>query len=92
MFKGGEPMFEKLKAAIRWKWDHFVGDVYFTRACRDVSFVKAIALVSRWYLNRVICRAFDHDLADEGYATPEHGCIQMTCQRCGYAYPTTWLY
>jgi len=34
----------------------------------------------------------DHDLVDEGWGNPESGCIAVTCQRCGYAYPTHWLY
>lgn len=43
-------------------------------------------------LRVTVCHFIDHDLVDDGYATPEHGCIAMRCRRCGYSYPTTWLY
>ena len=33
-----------------------------------------------------------HDLVDDGYATPDSGCIRMGCDRCGWSWPTTWLY
>ena len=34
----------------------------------------------------------DHNLIDEGYGTPESGCIDMRCDRCGYSFRTHWLY
>lgn len=38
------------------------------------------------------CRISGHDLVDEGFAGPDSGCIEMVCKRCGYCYPTQWLY
>ncbi len=40
----------------------------------------------------LVCKIKGHDLVDNGYATPDSGCIQMDCRRCGYSYPTHWLY
>jgi len=39
-----------------------------------------------------VCKLKGHDLVDNGYATPDSGCIQMDCNRCGYSWPTHWLY
>ena len=32
------------------------------------------------------------DLVDNGYATPDSGCIAMSCRHCGHEFPTHWLY
>jgi len=52
------------------------------------SIVRNIEL----FASSLVCRVRGHDLEDEGYASPERGCIRMTCARCGYQYPTHWLY
>lgn len=40
----------------------------------------------------VVCRVRGHDLIDEGYASPESGCIEITCKRCGHSYGRHYLY
>ena len=45
-----------------------------------------------WVMFNTVCRIKGHDLVDEGYATPDSGCINMSCKRCGYSWPTHWLY
>lgn len=51
---------------------------------------------NRWYISFfpkvLVCSIRGHKLVDCGYATPDSGCIQMMCNRCGYTYPTHWLY
>ena len=41
---------------------------------------------------RIVCRIYGHDWEDLGYATPESGCIDMVCKRCGYGPGAHWLY
>ena len=45
-----------------------------------------------WVGKVAICAIKGHDLEDSGYGSPESGCIRMGCRRCGYSYPTHWLY
>lgn len=39
-----------------------------------------------------LCKIKDHDWEDEGYASPDSGCIDMVCQRCGYGPGREYLY
>ena len=34
-----------------------------------------------WLVQHTICKIKDHKLVDNGYATPDSGCIQMSCER-----------
>lgn len=38
------------------------------------------------------CMLFKHKWEDNGFATPDSGCIRMQCRRCGHAEPIHWLY
>jgi len=50
-------------------------------------------LTTPWYwLLYKYCEWRGHDLVDNGYATPDSGCIQMDCKRCGWSSLTHWLY
>jgi hypothetical protein len=42
--------------------------------------------------NRIACKIFGHDLIDEGFGNPESGCIDISCQRCGWGPGVQWLY
>lgn len=71
--------------AAEWEWKHprlrFLG--------RTVSLFWSIVSAIRC----IPCLITgEHDLVDEGYANPECGCISIGCRRCGYYYPTHWLY
>jgi len=47
---------------------------------------KLEAVVSMVFTNfvaRVICKVKGHDSEDQGYGTPETGCIHVVCNRCG---------
>ena len=41
---------------------------------------------------RLVCKFRGHEWEDEGWATPDSGCIDMVCQRCGYSPGRHWLY
>lgn len=44
-------------------------------------------------LTGLLCILFGHaELEDEGWATPDSGCIEMVCKRCGKGYGRVWLY
>lgn len=44
------------------------------------------------FIRSLRCRIFEHDLVDEGFATPDSGCIDIVCQRCGWSAGRKWLY
>lgn len=46
----------------------------------------------KYWLRYQICRMRGHDFADEGYASPDSGCIHMVCRHCGYSPGRHWLY
>lgn len=46
-----------------------------------------------YFLRSMVCIVLGHPaLEDHGWATPDSGCIQMSCSFCGKSYGTTWLY
>lgn len=53
-------------------------------------------VILTWRLPTVLrafrCLLLDHDLRDDGYGTPETGCIDINCHRCGRSYGRTVLY
>jgi hypothetical protein len=40
------------------------------------------------YLRR-LCKQHGHKFIDESYGNPEHGCIAMSCSRCGWSFHET---
>lgn len=40
----------------------------------------------------IVCVVRDHDLVDDGYGTPESGCIDLSCRRCERSFGRTVLY
>ena len=53
---------------------------------------ETIAGILRGVWAPVACFFRGHDQVDEGFGDPECGCIAIECRRCGYVWPTKWLY
>lgn len=70
--------------------DHMAFGIGFNRAMESLparpDFVdKLDAVVSMVFTNfvaRIVCKVIGHDLEDQGYGTPETGCIHVVCNRC----------
>ena len=45
-----------------------------------------------WVIEMMDCIINGHQLEDEGCSGPESGCIDLTCQRCGYSPGKVILY
>lgn len=59
-------------------------DVGYTMMSEDCSKAGAIAVVLVERFLGWICARLGHgELIDEGYGTPESGCIHVVCLRCG---------
>ena len=41
---------------------------------------------------RLACWVLGHDDEDQGWGSPESGCIDIVCARCGRSFGRTWLY
>jgi len=55
------------------------------------TFWTIIGLVKLLY--RIIsCKIFGHKLVDYGCAGPDHGYIDVCCERCGYSHGIEHLY
>jgi len=54
--------------------------------------VAASLNAARFIANTTVCAVVGHKLADHGYAGPESGCIDISCDRCGFGYSRTYLY
>lgn len=71
-------------------------DAEYEQMVEGRSVVSAYFVVGRslvaYLARRLVCRLREHDLADVGYCTPEHGCIDIVCQRCGWSAGRTWLF
>ena len=44
------------------------------------------------YLKGMTCVVMGHDYEDHGYASPESGCIDVYCNRCGHGFGKHQLY
>jgi hypothetical protein len=62
---------------------------YVRGECRDVANFIGIVQIT-WAA--ATCALLGHDWTDEGWASPDSGCISMCCRRCGRGEPTVWLY
>lgn len=67
----------------------------FVRAAAARVFPRRLVLMA-WRLPTVLracgCLLLGHDLQDDGYGTPETGCIDINCHRCGRSFGRTVLY
>ena len=77
-------MFERIKDELRWAKDSaFFEGFEFNRW-------EFFCYIVRQLFNEEVCRIKGHQWHDdEGYAGPDSGCMDHTCERCGLNHHVT---
>ena len=80
-------------------WSQYVAQLHMEQissTCKDrpTEVLIIIDMLARAWIriSWLWCKVFGHNLVDEGYATPDSGCIAVVCKRCGQSWGRTWLY
>jgi len=75
-----------------WWWKKFGAEAWYLESYesrpRNLAWfcICTVWDTGVWFLITLRCRWLGHDIVDEGYAGPEHGCIDLVCRRCGYSW------
>lgn len=86
---------KKLLAFIKSEWEWYCAATEMTKAFDSKAkpnVLEFIQIYGESFLRSLYCRLTDHDLIDEGFATPDSGCIDIVCKRCGWSAGRQWLY